>query len=374
MSNLSDLLPAGAGAKTAQFTADGSLTSGQLVAVQSDGTVTAISSSNYTDFVGITDEAIADTASGSVVVRGGVSTKLTGLTTDLVYYLQPDGTLKLPTERITGTIAKGVSLSTVLDVTNEDSFVTGLAFNSDGTKLFLSGTGNDSVYQYSLGLAFELTSASYDSVSFSVATESDNPYGVNFNTDGTKMFVVDYSDRAVYQYSLSTGFDLSTASYDSVSFSYSSEGINVAGFRFNTDGTKMFLTNNSTVYQYSLTTGFDLSTASYDSVSFSVSAQSTNLRGLAFNSDGTKMFLSVRFDEIFQYVLSTGFDLSTASYDSKMLTIDLVSELGPLVFSGNGKMYIIRSGDDVYEFLLPLVDTTVTVGKSTSATSILLGS
>ena len=321
MSNLSDLLPAGAGAKTAQFTADGSLTSGQLVAVQSDGTVTSISSSNYTDFVGITDEAISDTASGSVVVRGGVSTKLTGLTTDLVYYLQPDGTLKLPTERITGTVSKGVSLSTVLDASATDTFITGLAFSQDGTKLFLVGAGSDSVYQYSLTIAFSLTSASYDSVSFS----------------------------------------------------YTAQGINVAGFTFNTDGTKMFLTNNSTVYQYSLTTGFDISTASYDSVTFSTSSQSTNLRGLAFNSDGTKMFASVRFDDIFQYSLSTGFDISTASFDSVTLEIDLSGELGPLTFSGNGRMYIINNGDYVYEFLLPLVDTTVTVGKSTSATSILLG-
>ena len=373
MSNLSDLLPAGAGAKTAQFTADGSLTSGQLVAVQSDGTVTSISSSNYTDFVGITDEAISDTASGSVVVRGGVSTKLTGLTTDLVYYLQPDGTLKLPTERITGTVSKGVSLSTVLDASATDTFITGLAFSQDGTKLFLVGAGSDSVYQYSLTIAFSLTSASYDSVSFSVATEDGNPYGVAFNTDGTKMFVVGYTSRAVYQYSLSTAFDLSTASYDSVSFSYTAQGINVAGFTFNTDGTKMFLTNNSTVYQYSLTTGFDISTASYDSVTFSTSSQSTNLRGLAFNSDGTKMFASVRFDDIFQYSLSTGFDISTASFDSVTLEIDLSGELGPLTFSGNGRMYIINNGDYVYEFLLPLVDTTVTVGKSTSATSILLG-
>jgi hypothetical protein len=43
MSNLSDLLPAGAGAKSATFTASGTLSSGQTVALQSDGTVIAIS-------------------------------------------------------------------------------------------------------------------------------------------------------------------------------------------------------------------------------------------------------------------------------------------------------------------------------------------
>jgi len=42
MSNLSDLLPAGAGAKSATFTASGTLATGQAVALKSDGTVTSI--------------------------------------------------------------------------------------------------------------------------------------------------------------------------------------------------------------------------------------------------------------------------------------------------------------------------------------------
>jgi hypothetical protein len=43
MTNLTDLLPAGAGGKQVSFTADGSISSGQTVALQTDGTVTAVS-------------------------------------------------------------------------------------------------------------------------------------------------------------------------------------------------------------------------------------------------------------------------------------------------------------------------------------------
>ena len=42
MSNLSDLLPAGGGAKVITATADGNLATGQAVALQSNGTVTTI--------------------------------------------------------------------------------------------------------------------------------------------------------------------------------------------------------------------------------------------------------------------------------------------------------------------------------------------
>ena len=43
MSNLSDLLPSGGGQNIVDFTATGSLSSGQAVALKSDGTVSAIS-------------------------------------------------------------------------------------------------------------------------------------------------------------------------------------------------------------------------------------------------------------------------------------------------------------------------------------------
>ena len=100
---------------------------------------------------------------------------------------------------------------------------------------------------------FELASASYDSVNFSVNSQDITPVGLAFNTDGTKMYMLGLDTATVYQYTLSTGFDLSTASYDSVSFSVASQDINPHDVAFNTDGTKMYMlgTNSDTVFQYS---------------------------------------------------------------------------------------------------------------------------
>ena len=50
-------------------------------------------STNSANFIGITDQAIADTATGAVIVQGGVSEKVTGLTTGSDYYVQSNGTL-----------------------------------------------------------------------------------------------------------------------------------------------------------------------------------------------------------------------------------------------------------------------------------------
>ena len=53
----------------------------------------ASTSTNSADFIGITDQAIADTATGAVIVQGGVSEKVSSLTTGSDYYVQDDGSL-----------------------------------------------------------------------------------------------------------------------------------------------------------------------------------------------------------------------------------------------------------------------------------------
>ena len=54
---------------------------------------TSSSITNSADFIGITDQAIADTATGAVIVQGGVSANVTGLTANTDYYVQADGTI-----------------------------------------------------------------------------------------------------------------------------------------------------------------------------------------------------------------------------------------------------------------------------------------
>ena len=66
--------------------ADTTLTSGKSV-------VSSLPSSNNTDFIGISDAAISDTASGSVTIKGGISANVTGLTPNSTYYVQSDGSL-----------------------------------------------------------------------------------------------------------------------------------------------------------------------------------------------------------------------------------------------------------------------------------------
>ena len=256
---------------------------------------------------------------------------------------------------VSGSSYDSVSFSS----TTQSATALRVLFNDDGTKMYILGNTVQSLFQYSLSTAFNLSTASYDSVSFSLSSEDSLPYGVAFNTDGTKLFMVGRSSDTVYQYGLSTAFDLSTASYDSVSVSVTTQVSVPVEMSFNNDGTKMYIVGlgADSIYQYSLSTAFDLTTVSYDSVSFDVSGEEPNHSGIVFNSDGTKMFtVGTTNDTVYQYGLSTAFDLSTASYDSISFSVSSqdAAPVGIAFNNDDTKMYILGfSSSNVYQYSLP---------------------
>jgi hypothetical protein len=62
--------------------------------------VFSASSSNNTSFIGISDAAISSAASGSVTIKGGISSNVSSLTPNATYYVQPDGTLTTTTSTV----------------------------------------------------------------------------------------------------------------------------------------------------------------------------------------------------------------------------------------------------------------------------------
>ena len=142
--------------------------------------------------------------------------------------------------------------------------------------------------------AYSVAGGSYDNVSFSVASEEASPSDISFKSDGTKMYVIGASGDDINQYTLSTAWDISTASFDSVTFSVASQEETPNALFIKPDGTTFWVAGNAndTVYQYSMSTAWDMSTASYDSVSFSVVTEGTYPVGIWFKTDGTEMYIA----------------------------------------------------------------------------------
>ena len=142
--------------------------------------------------------------------------------------------------------------SQTFDVSAQDTSPEGLTFNSTGTKMYVIGDANNSVYEYDLSTAWDISTATY-SQTFSIATQDISPKGVAFNSTGTKMYVLGDANDSVYEYDLSTAWDISTATY-SQTFDVSAQDTTLEGVAFNSTGTKMYVigNDNNSVYEYDL--------------------------------------------------------------------------------------------------------------------------
>jgi 6-phosphogluconolactonase (cycloisomerase 2 family) len=250
---------------------------------------------------------------------------------------------------------------------SEEPNVLGLFFKSDGTKLYTIGGGGDSIDQYSLSTAYDLSTISYDSVTLSLNSQDTTPTALHFKPDGTKMYFIGLGSDTAYQYTLSTAWDLSTASYDSVSLSVTSQDTAPYGLSFKSDGTKMYVAGltNQSIFQYTLSTAWDLSTASYDSVSYNVAR---NMSEVKFKPDGTEMYISsITEQEIVGFLLSTAWDISTASYLSETNTSADIPNPRGFDFNSDGTKMIVADNSIDYLYQVSTVLTTNTLDLSTGS-------
>ncbi len=241
----------------------------------------------------------------------------------------------------------------------------GLTFNNDGTKMYTlrSGGTTDAVIEHILTTAYDISTATVNNtkvVHVSGGNNSHVPTQVVFNNDGTKMFIVNHAGRKTVDYwSLSTAFDVSTATFDGA-YSLVGKEQRANSIAFNNDGTRMFIAgvgNDSQVriHEFSLDTAFDLSSGvtqlnTEDLISFH-----NHIDGVTFNYDGTKMYtINGTEDLMSQFKLTTPYDVSTLSLEGTYDVSSLTNNSREVVFSNDGsKMFILDDLDNkIHEFNL----------------------
>ena len=233
---------------------------------------------------------------------------------------------------------------------------------------------------------FSLSNPSYDNKSFSVASQETSPKGIFFKTDGTKMYVIGTAGGAVFQYGLSTAFDISTASYDSVTltdFNVVGTNRNGADLFFHPDGTYVFIvetTNQTNLVRLTLSTPWDLSTAGskVTNSSLPTNKASSNAQGIFFKPDGSKMYLCENRNagtDVHGFDLSTNWDISSSSVssDSSFETTAQDNEIGGLFLNTDGsEFYLIGyQNDKVYRYT---ISTPYDISTSTFADDFSVGS
>jgi len=177
----------------------------------------------------------------------------------------------------------------------------GIFFKDDGTELYgIQDNGSlSNVIQYSLSTAWDLSTASYTrkvSTLLGSANES-SPKGVSFSPDGTNMYVNGGNLQSITRFTLSTAWDISTASYDSVGSSHNSSPANESsglGMFMKPDGTRFYIVGNGNdkIFQWNATTAYDVSDIGGSSSSeVSISAQETLPMSMYISPDGNHMYV-----------------------------------------------------------------------------------
>jgi len=256
-----------------------------------------------------------------------------------------------------GGVANGYDLDLLsfdqsFSVSGQETQANDVAFKGDGTKMFVLGINGDDVNEYTLSTAWDISTASFVD-SFSVATQTGtSPYSIFFKPDGTKFYVMSNTNDRIYQYSMSTAWDISTSSYDNKS--HPTDNTNPRHLWFKPDGTVVYYTDEvaDLVYGETLTTAWDISTAgTYQSFLDYSGTIGNSAAGVAFNDDGTKVFvIDSASNEIYYWDLSTAWDLTSSTLNTN-ITIPSISGPQGITFGDSGKkMYLANQGNSIYQY------------------------
>jgi DNA-binding beta-propeller fold protein YncE len=230
-------------------------------------------------------------------------------------------------------------------------------FKPDGLKMYIIGSNGRTVDEYNLGTAWKVTTAVYLQ-EFSVAAKEISPSGVFFKSDGLKMYTIGSDGDSVDEYDLNPAWDISTAVYLQ-EFSVAAKELTPTSVFFKPDGLKMYTIGRigDSVDEYDLGTAWDVLTAIYLQ-EFSVAAKEANSTGVFFKPDGLKMYtVGYDGDTVDEYDLGTAWNVTTAVYLQEFSVAAKETNLTGVFFKSDGlKMYTIGSdGDTVDEYDLAAV-------------------
>ena len=234
----------------------------------------------------------------------------------------------------------------------------GVAFNLDGTKMFVVGTVENKIFEFDLTTGFDVSTATKNSNVCNFLGQASDVVDIEFNSDGTKLFLVDQDqgdddEHAVDEFSLSTAYDVSTCTHVEEHYT---DDFKLVGIEFNPGGTKLFIydmTGTDSIKQYSLNSPYNLSNPTLQKQSTGTSDKTfqtieSQPMGFTFSSDGSKMFITGRAkDKVQEFNLSTPFDLSNVSKTGIYSIATQIDSVGGISFSNDGlKMFVTDGSND----------------------------
>lgn len=250
----------------------------------------------------------------SLKVKNGLSAKR---------YMQGSGTATASTSTTGYGVADATydSVSTSNSIHGNDNDSRKFFFKDDGTKVFIIGNGSGKIWEYPLSTAYDVSTIGTSTANTSVTYYGGNSRGGFFKPDGTRFYSANLTDDEVGEYILSTAWDVSTMSHQTPVANYvislSTNVNSLDDVEFSSDGTVMVVTDiagyPNNIKSYDLSTAWDVTTATYDTATSAfATATSANPSGIRFSPDGLTLYIvGEGTNKIHIATLTTAYDIST---------------------------------------------------------------
>ena len=193
--------------------------------------------------------------------------------------------------------------------------IRGINFNPDGTIMYVWDSPGENMLQYALSTPYDL-----DTMTLTYETNMTDVnlgHHIEFNSDGTQMFIIDNTGDRIEQYTLATAWDTSNVTSNG-SLAIPTE-TQLRGIDFKPDGTKFFTIgdDDEKIRSWTLATAWDIdSERSGKNSSDRTNGYENKPKNLQFNSDGTVLYIAgENGDDINKLTLSTAYDTSSSSLD-----------------------------------------------------------
>jgi 6-phosphogluconolactonase (cycloisomerase 2 family) len=286
------------------------------MALEHDSNNEAQVSHNGTDWITITNGDGQSNISASFIVQDEHYYRATRRTPDHWVELRPTNY----------DISSASFDSMVLDVSTQETDSASMIFNDTGDILYVMGWRGDDINAYTLSTPYDISTASFDSVVLDVSGQASTPIDMLFNDTGDTLYVMGYNDDNINAYTLSTPYDIS-------------------------------------INAYTLSTPYDISTASFDSVALTDSSWSqTGPTDVIFDDTGNSLYVLVNdSNDIYEYALNTPYDISSYQQNSGGIVPTVAlnvsdQEVRPrsLLFNDTGDtLYVLGSGDNhIYAYTI----------------------
>lgn len=248
--------------------------------------------------------------------------------------------------------AIALTFNSTRNISATNSAPVSIRWRDNGLAMYLIDQNTESIEQWSIAPAWSGTGGGF-TVAKALSRNPGsgptvNPILYDWKSDGTKFYIGitgGGGEWFIEEWSLSGAWSVNTASFTSATDVSSTLGATVGPGAMSSDGTKMYVARAAGfVYELAMSTAYDASTISTTpTTSLDVTAKETSISSLFFTSDGLKMYFAGETSRtIFQYNLTTAWDLSTATFvGSTTVSSDIANLTGICYGDSNDALFVV---------------------------------